>query len=559
MIIKAGYEKPICERLRADDEQTDSLKIFHDYERERLKAFTMFSSRYITSILTPRIMRSWRPGGYIISAQTGAGKSTLILEQLLPLAMERKKYVAIIVPREALATQYKKEIAKQYCPEQLKIYTDKGISKVSKWGPVNIFTFQSLRSYSKQQDLLRNKNIYDAVVIDEVHAFVADAAFNSLTAEILEFLVVNFASDTKRIYLTATWDIALYEILMLERKLREVSPLQDSKTTIAYRFKSDYSYLALKFFQKQDTIIELLKRIPGDEKALIFVNSKKQGLEVKKSLGSQATFVDAESKRGEEADTYAELINGQTFSSKYLCATRWLDVGVNIKEEEVKHIVCFQFFKEEIIQMLGRRRVVSKQQRVNLYMLLPSENDLLKKSNDIESENRTMTEAVNRYCNHSSPGMIEELPFPIYVNEKEGRLGFAYNHYSFAINQYHFEQLEKFTNQKGDFKTHFCEEVLGWFPGCGTYKNLDGDLTDMRKKVDDILLPCLNSGKEFNKEEMMLLCENLITVMEIQRRADQKDNLPVGTLNKKFSEYGYPYKIQNLSGTGKRGCWIITN
>lgn len=556
MKVTAGYRMPIYEQLELNGDT--GYKIYNEYEQENLRVFSPFSVRYITKILTPRIIRGWKTGGYIISAQTGAGKSTFIINELIGVAIERKKRIAIIVPREALATQYKKEISKIYCPNMLKMFTEEGIRHETKWGPADVLTYQSLNHQTKQRELKNKLDQYDFVVLDEVHAFVGDASFNALTEEIFRLLVTDMAIGVKRIYLSATLDIVLDEIIEVENELMKMQSFDVRNILTMYRFVFDYRYLSLGFFMKEETIIKFLQQIPDDEKAIIFVKSRAQGMKMKAHLGEKSVFIDAESKRENGLETYTELIDRQTFSAKYLCTTRWLDVGVNVKSLRVKHVVCFQLYKEEVMQMLGRKRITDQQQNVNLYMMLPDKNIVESTIAELDKEYFAMEEIENIYCGNRNSGLFTELPFPIYAKKCDGKMTLGSNSYTKSLNRYHKRQLEKFIQQEElEFCDSFSNEILKWFPGCERRIFLDGNISEVKQKVEDFLAPLAEKGEELDKEKVILVCKKIFDIMKIQRRKDLEGSSPVGTIHKEFKRVGILYHFKNLSAEGKKGYWRI--
>lgn len=87
----------------------DRNKLYSIIEPERVKVYGEWKCPYIAEVLNERTVSHWEPGkGYLISAQTGTGQSTFIEEVLIPLAQEYGKKVLIVVPREALAIQFRK-------------------------------------------------------------------------------------------------------------------------------------------------------------------------------------------------------------------------------------------------------------------------------------------------------------------------------------------------------------------------------------------------------------------------------------------------------------------
>jgi hypothetical protein len=74
---------------------------------------------------------------------------------------------------------------------------------------------QKTRGLPKNPTQFFNK--YGAVVLDECHFFIQDAPYNELSQEILEGIITS-AKHCVRIYLTATPDVCLEDIIKLEKK-----------------------------------------------------------------------------------------------------------------------------------------------------------------------------------------------------------------------------------------------------------------------------------------------------------------------------------------------------
>ena len=94
---------------------------------------------------------------------------------MIPLAQECGKKVLIVVPREALAIQFRKRIGEKFCPELVRQYTFEGIKRKAEWSNCMIITYQSLVSSRARQNLLEEARKFEFVVLDEVHCFMLDA------------------------------------------------------------------------------------------------------------------------------------------------------------------------------------------------------------------------------------------------------------------------------------------------------------------------------------------------------------------------------------------------
>ncbi len=566
MIAVGKWMEPLEDRI--ESERAEGNSIYRYYEEERLKVYDPFSHQFVSNLLTEGKVAAWNKGGYFIISQTGSGKSTLVNEVISPLILSRRKKGLLITPRVALTMQYKRDIAKLYCPEKLEELQDKGIQREFEFGPLDIFTLQELTIEYKKNYVLEKRKNYDFLIIDEVHAFVGDACFNSFTEEILRLLVLQIGAETKRIYMTATPGIALKEIVDIENEVtgrnpsqfnRYGFPLDDVYLTV-YRFQQDYSYVKPVFFEEESTIIKHLLEIPAGEKAIIFVKSKAQGARMQEKLGKdKAVYMDAENKLASEEKTFNEIIKENYFDKQFLVATRFLDVGVNLKDYRIKHVVIFHIYREEVIQMVGRKRIIEKE-TVNLYIRIPKPSEIEQEIRKLEDEYTEMKNNISKNLK-GFKGVFSQLPMPLFVKAEKGGVHICYNRFSMAINDYHRKQLWKYMedSQVGrEFFEGFKEKILQWIPGHKTYGDLERPGNGNGSLLEDIKLlldPLL--GKELGREEMVGISEKLLDIFKISRRRSQKEQIAMNLIRKKFCEYSLPYTIKNMSKCNKTGIWII--
>lgn len=566
MIAVGKWLEPLEDRI--EFERSERNSIYRYYEEERLKVYDPFSHQFVSNLLTEGKIAAWDKGGYFIISQTGSGKSTLVNEVISPLILSRRKKGLLITPRVALTMQYKLDIAKLYCPEKLEELQDIGIQREFDFGPLDIFTLQELTSEYKKSCILKKYRNYDFLIIDEVHAFVGDASFNPFTENILRFLVLQIGVEAKRIYMTATPGIVLKEIVDIENEVtgrkppqfnRYGFPLDDVYLTV-YRFQQDYSYVKPVFFEEESTIIKHLLEIPAGEKAIIFVKSKVQGVRMQEKLGKdKAVYMDAENKLATEEKTFNEIIKENYFDKQFLVATRFLDVGVNLKDYRIKHVVIFHIYREEVIQMVGRKRIVGKES-VNLYLRIPKPSEIEQEIRRLEDEYTEMENNIRKSSN-GFRGVFSQLPMPLFVKEEKEGLHIRYNRFSLAINCYHRKQLWRYLEDgRGErmFFEGFKEKILQWIPGhkkCGDLErqgNGDGSLLEEIKCLLDPLLEI-----ELGREALMEVSDKLMDIFKISRRKNQKRQIAMNQIKKKFLEYSLPYTIKNMSKYNKKGIWII--
>lgn len=564
MVVKGVYLQPISERVKA--QKPSDLQIYGYYDKEKLKVYDPFDHQFIGKIITRNRLRSWKSGGYLVESQTGTGKSTLVVDQISNIVVERGKRLLLIIPRTALALQYKKDFGEKFCPENLARYTPQGMKSENSWGPADIYCLQELTNQRIRKELMAKREFYDFLVIDEVHAFVGDASFNPYTEDILSFLLKGVGQRTKRLYLTATPEIVLNEILEAEKEITEREPpvytsygypLEEVNVNM-FRFRADYSYMKPVFFKKEEEIIEHLKGKSSEDKALIFVRSKEQGLRLRNVLGKeQAVYMDAANKMAEEAQTFAEILQKNCFQKQFLIATKFLDVGVNLKDFSIKTVVLFGYYQEEMVQMLGRRRV-SQNDRIDVCIKVPTYEEIRREITRLEQQEEEMEAAKRMYLNYQN-GFFDSLQHPLFATVKNGIFKMNYNKFAFRLNRYHMKQLETLVKDGAErfFVDRFRDEILSWFPGHQTPIMLatTKEIESVQEEVATVLESVL--GQELDKQAMLELSNQLFDCLEIKRRREQEHQLGINTLKEAFAEHNIAYSIENLSKKGKAGIWKV--
>lgn len=301
------------------------------------------------------------------------------------------------------------------------IYDDCYIS-----GNMDIISYQNALKYL---DDPTNATIgrVTTVVFDEVHFFLADSTFNSSTSVIFQRLLKRFVL-CKRIYMSATPEsvekiISLEELrayinyryfggrLVAGRTSRSAEANRDTLNTYSsyptlltrvsktdeileiyaaiygplpadlpyitkYKFASNFDHVILHFFHNWSDIEQTIHETGSDDKWLIFVREKSTGESVQKDIGKESLFLSADRNNNED-EKYHDIIRENRFDQKVLISTAILYNGVSFKDDKFKHIVVDSVNREEIIQMLGRKRCKDGEY-VNLYIKIPTEKELTK-------------------------------------------------------------------------------------------------------------------------------------------------------------------------------------
>lgn len=142
------------------------------------------------------------------------------------------------------------------------------------------------------------------------------------------------------------------------------------KHIYSYNMCKKYDFLNVYYYEKTDEIItHIVKR---DEKTLFFVSSKENGKKIYQEFEKakiSAAFITADNKDSEKGkEIIRNLTNFYKFQERVLVATSVLDVGVNIKDEDVVNVVIEAYDRDTFLQMLGRIRQTNESPGFNLFI-----------------------------------------------------------------------------------------------------------------------------------------------------------------------------------------------
>lgn len=319
-----------------------------------------------------------------INASTGLGKSYMIRECLYKHAQEKGFGVGIFVNRKALREQIRKD------------FKDRELQMGYEQTNVHLFTYQEIEQNGAKETL---ENCH-YIVCDEAHYFIADALFNPCTQKSFDFITSLYEKKVL-IFLSATLDsirpfieqrlLNLYTEKIEEVKkkveineyesLNDIVDLIEKKPKIKnYRFERNISdHLRVWYFNKKDDIHQAVmdKRYPG--KWLIFVSSKKHGKilmnDLKKDTKKNIVYVDANYDSAYNNDEYRESITemenirkDERFNCDILISTSVLDCGINLTDPKLKNIVILSDNEDSFKQLLGRKRFLSEDEKINLFI-----------------------------------------------------------------------------------------------------------------------------------------------------------------------------------------------
>ncbi|GEM_PF-1664804 len=475
-----------------------------------------------------------------ISAQTGKGKNHFIEESIITHALENSYNVLIISNRIANNRQMKKRIIELTdCTDILRKYTPEGLDEIEDFKNISVLSYQKLGGYLNNITYKEKLHKYSYVIFDECHFFISDSLFNKNTYSILKSSIKKF-QNAVRIYMTATPDEILPVIINIEKQninrgfnainrmnsFNNYTPYYIENKLLYYIFKRNYSYVQPKPFNKIEEIIDKIKKDANDEKWLIFVTNKEDGLSIEKNLneptistkkskdntnGNIAVFVNTTSRTSSDKDgkVYTQIIDNNKFNCKVLISTSTFDNGVNFNDDNLKNIVIIQYDKIEFLQMLGRKRV-NRDEYINLYIWTATNNHFLGKLRSANNQltaikyyNNHYSEFVDKYVNSTTKEHDLQKQLFFYINNNNNYGKFYYNKLAeikLEIDKsFYMKMIPALTNDKNAYYT----EQLSWlginyesnqYLNNNSTKNID----NLIKYIDRFLGNSLTKS-EFNK------------------------------------------------------------
>lgn len=300
------------------------------------------STRSVQGLLRAKIPMVTSTTPLLIQAGTGAGKTSAILEEIIPFAVERDLSVWVVSSRAAIGTQFKQRLARKL--ERSDILTDhtpEGLRHLEEIGPVKILTYHRLWSILNTSPK-EAKNV-GILVFDEIHALALDATFVGFTGQLLQRIPSAFGSAL-RIYLSAT----------PEPVLPALTRAEGSQRITIYRWPAHYQQFRLHFYNSRGDLIDYFNNLPPNERTLIFVSSIMEGELLQNRLKAKTELVSAQTKVDKPA-LWSQLLEDGHLDCQILLATSTLDAGVSLMDSNLKHIVCCGLEPAEVLQQAGAK------------------------------------------------------------------------------------------------------------------------------------------------------------------------------------------------------------
>ena len=306
----------------------------------------------VSEIITQDEIEKWSLGDIVtIDANTGAGKSYFIKNVLYEYAKSKGQRILMLVHRKNCKYQFLDELETN-----------------NKTDIIDLRTYQSIENKE-----LRKSNCdlsqYQYIVSDEFHYFMSDSSFNTITDISLNKILE--ASNSTRIFMSATGDV-------VKRYIKGHKKLEVRE----YEISKDYSIIEnLSFFNNDSSIEVLLKEMleTTTDKAIVFINSVEKCYQLYKKFEQYSVFncsTSNEMYKHVDSEKIENILKNEKFEERILFTTVCMDAGVNIKDEELKHIICDVKDIGIMQQCVGRKRAIGDEDRMDVYIKNINNNSL---------------------------------------------------------------------------------------------------------------------------------------------------------------------------------------
>ena len=299
--------------------------------------------------------KKWSNEFVVLDCGTGCGKTYFCVNILGKYAKYNKKTILYLCNRRKLSNDIFKNVKRE------KLI-----------GTIHVETYQSV-----QNKILNKIEIpdYDYIIADECHYFTTDAKFNDYTDVSYNYLMKQEQS------------VVLWVSATAKTFFRWLEDKNKVKKGNIYSIDKDYSYVKrLYFYQKDEltTIIDDILENNPDDKMVIFCNSAKRMYEMYRVYGEKADYCCSSTSRNQKLkkicgydeatktmkDCIVEDPDGNnTFGKRILFTTTVLDNGINLKDIKIKHIFSEIIDVDSMIQSLGRKRTLNKNDTCTFYIM----------------------------------------------------------------------------------------------------------------------------------------------------------------------------------------------
>lgn len=317
----------------------------------------------------------------MFDAGTGTGKTSFIIKQLLPWALERSKKerrfikILLLCNRVSLKSQDIRKIIESGVGIDLTQYDspdklDEIELNASNSRFIRVWTYQKIEYWQQRKPEWVKKwlDSYAYIVCDEAHYFFSDSDFNH-TTELSFQCIERLVPEKVVIYMSATGRL-------LFDKWEEDGTIQPDRY---YYIPRNYDHISeVYFFYRDVERQDILDHLPAGEKAVVFVTKRDTLVEMKKKYGDSASYYCSKNHKDGPMDKLEDCINPDgTLRKRILFTTTALYNGVDIKDHALRHLIIEQWEPIEVIQEIGRKRPLDATDTCKLYLRAKGREEIL--------------------------------------------------------------------------------------------------------------------------------------------------------------------------------------
>ena len=309
----------------------------------------------------------WENGRVLLDMGTGRGKNEFIIKRLVSWCVDEMLTNMIIgrvlclCPLKTLHAemlQRRMEAANAESdgePTEIAMTYD-GLYEFM----LEVQTYQYIEARYRNDPASLKKYLarFKYIVADECHYFTDFSSYGINTYLSLEVLQ-KAEADHVVIYMSAPGE-ETYKLL------EETSKTPEGRI---YKLPQDYQHIKQKYFYSRENLVMMLKSLPEEEKAVIFVSSGEDLLKMKEIFGDTAAYYcsDNNPKYGKRFNELTECVKDRELQKRYFFTTKAFGIGTEIKDRTVKHLYIDQWKPTDIIQSAGRKRPLDVDDTCTVY------------------------------------------------------------------------------------------------------------------------------------------------------------------------------------------------
>lgn len=455
--------------------------------------------------------KSWDQKKIILNGGTGCGKTHFTINTLIPYYIDQNKTVLYLCNRTNLYKQLERKLRRT---------------------SVKLMTYQALQR-SLRRGTFTEK--YDLIIADECHYFYIDAKFNGYTD--LSYGYVMSQSKSTVVFLSATAD-GMFSDMITDGVVAENN---------VYTIPKVYDYVEKVYTYTKNDLTDIIDNILADnefEKILIFVNSMQRLIEMHDYYGDSADYMCSESQQCKFASR--DCIVDNKFPKRLLFTTKVLDNGVDLVDDDLRHIFCELFDIDSTLQSIGRKRSQDYFDTVDFYFRIYDARAI----NNFYVSNQKQLNPVHRFMDNKE----EYLNF-LDTQNKDTRSIARKNKIFYvdmrtktlkvnrcALKKYEYDKRTIEEMRKSDYETVLFNRLGDDLKS----KKSELKISTQQKDVFQYILEDLE-GKKLFKDEQTELKERFRDVLGLHDRT-----MGINTLNGKLMDCNYKYEIVSIKERSRK-------